>query len=171
MPGSMPRPRRREAALAPACWNSLWGQRAAPPAPGQSPFPRAPSCGRTGPSPPWHGASHGQPRTAGVTLGWPPRRSSSRAGRRGPPSGARGLPKPTDTNAQALGQRRKQQHSSCPCCSSQRALGLQWCQGGVNSAAGTGWSHPGRCKGTVLAVLSLRLCNDLSEVSALPYGQ
>lgn len=112
-----------------------------------------------------------QPRTAPATLGWPPRRSSSRAGRRGPPSGARGLPKPTDTNAQALGQRRKQQHSSCPCCSSQRALGLQWCQGGVNSAAGTGWSHPGRCKGTVLAVLSLRLCNDLSEVSALPYGQ
>lgn len=186
----MPPPRRREAALAPlrgatlapACWNSALGtqgclsrSRAKQPNAGAPPQERLPHS-RTVPSPPWHGASHRQPHTAADTLGWPPRRSSSRVLAAERAGG--GLPRepgcclsPRTQMLKLWGKRRKQQHNSCPPCSSQGALGLKWCQGTVSSAAGMAWGHTGRCKGTVLAVHSLQLCSGPSEVSALPYGQ
>lgn len=181
----MPPPRRREAALAPPrgaalaqpAGTVLWGQGAARPlqsqaAKRQCPFPGAPSLQQDCAIPSLVPATD-SPTLLGTTWDGPKDKQQqgacSRAGRRGPPSAARLLPKPTRTQMFKLwGERRKQQHRAC---SSQRALGMKWCQGAASSAAGMGWGHPGRCKGTVLAVHSLQLCSGPSEASALPYGQ
>lgn len=160
----------------------LWGHRAARPAPGSSsqmpvPLPKSafPTAGLCHPLPGMVPAID-SPHTAADTLGWPPRRSSSRVLAAEQAGG--GLPRepgcclsPRTQMLKLWGERRKQQHNSCPPCSSQGALGLKWCQGTVSSAAGMAWGHTGRCKGTVLAVHSLQLCSGPSEVSALPYGQ
>lgn len=112
----------------------LWGQEAACPLQGQAakwqcPFPAAGLCCLL----PGMMPATNSPTLLGHAGVAPKDKqqqgASSRTGRRGPPSGARVLPKPTDTNAQALGVRRKQQHSSCLPCSSQLAVGLKWCQG------------------------------------------
>lgn len=165
----MPPPRRREAALAPlrgatlapACWNSAVGTRGCLSHFSQMALtlPKSvfPAAGLCHPSLVWC-----QPLTTlhcwGHT-GMAPKDkqqqgAGSRAGRRRPPSGAGKLPKPTDTNAQALGREEEAATQQLPALQLSACSGPEVVPGAVSSAAGMGWGHPGRCKGTVLAVHS-----------------
>lgn len=152
----MPRPRRREAALAPprgaalapACWNSAVGTRAACPAPRPSsqmtvPLPKSafPVAGLCHPLPGMVPATD----TAGDTLGWPPRTSSSRvlaaeqAGESLPQEQGQ-MPKPTDTNAEALGQEEEAATQQLPALQLSACSGPEVVPGVVSSTAGMGWA-------------------------------
>lgn len=83
--------------------------------------------------------------TAGDMLGWPPRTSSSRvlaaeqAGE-GLPQEQGQMPKPTDTNAEALGQEEEAATQQLPALQLSACSGPEVVPGVVSSTAGMGWA-------------------------------